>query len=882
MIIYRFCCLAMLMLAPGLAQATTYYVSTTGNNANSGTDESSPFATLKHAATVFNPGDTILVRGGTYNLANGSTIIVTKVGTAGSPLVIKNYPGERPILNWPDKNNTANRILFGGSLAAWITIEGFEIRNGYEGGKCNTSCNNITFRYNWIHDNRNQGFLGQNTNGLFEYNIFEHNGNFETCVSCSFEHGIYANGNDMVIRYNVFINNLAYGIQQAGTTAQSNRWTIVGNTFAYEAYRAAIVVWGANTDDTRIENNIFYENGINLASGTTVHGVDCSSCGGITGLIIRNNHSYASGSGATLFKSSNLPAHTDSGNVHNVSPPSFVNGGSNALPVSPDFRIAATSSPTINMGLAQAGRISCGSSVDAGAYEMPTVTGASITGNQLDVTVCVSTAPMKLGTWTVGCTGTNCGSRTVTNKSITGGGLVRLTVSGAACEAGQTWTVSAANDNTDSANLGGFQNQLIPTVTNFSVNSSGCTGGGGPPPPPASQTAEYNFENNLNDASGNGNHAVGSANISYFASKDGLGVQFGGGTQSYVDTGLLNGYNPSANHLVVAFGIRVSALGLRRNVAGVDIGTDQRFYIRRDIDNTWQFAVQSNGSPVATEFPVVAGDQHVCVKFNPTTDTATLYVNGQAGVLNGASVQSYTSYTFPSTFRWGLPSSIFVIPPTWTDIIDQAFVYDTDVSCTDIYAAWEPPTPPPPTGSVTQAAHQWQGVYLAGGISENRGAINEQRTVNKGGAAALVIQLNCTGGACDIINPRFRYNINGGAFNSVIPASPTADGISMWGPDSNTELNDGLADGPLGSTPGTHSDGVWVKEATLIPSVNMGDDTSYTIGATFRVNMPMSDPNNPPTVCIKVYDQSGAPLTSYNPSGGACLTQRNPTASGGP
>jgi len=49
----------------GVVQAADYYVSTTGNDANSGT-LASPFATIQHAVDQATSGDTVYVRAGTY------------------------------------------------------------------------------------------------------------------------------------------------------------------------------------------------------------------------------------------------------------------------------------------------------------------------------------------------------------------------------------------------------------------------------------------------------------------------------------------------------------------------------------------------------------------------------------------------------------------------------------------------------------------------------------------------------------------------------------------------------------------------------------------------------------------------------------------------
>ncbi|MGV8171743.1 MAG: LamG-like jellyroll fold domain-containing protein [Candidatus Woesearchaeota archaeon] len=77
---------------------TTYYISTTGNDYNSGTSESAPWQTLtKVNSMTFNPGDTILFkRGETWY---GSLTIKTS-GTSGNPITYGAYGGvgDKPII----------------------------------------------------------------------------------------------------------------------------------------------------------------------------------------------------------------------------------------------------------------------------------------------------------------------------------------------------------------------------------------------------------------------------------------------------------------------------------------------------------------------------------------------------------------------------------------------------------------------------------------------------------------------------------------------------------------------------------------------------------------------------------------------------------------
>jgi parallel beta-helix repeat protein len=85
------------MAAP-IANSAEFYVATDGSDLNSGTLES-PFATFKKAIGMAKPGDTVLVRGGTYR---EEAYVNRGGGTAGALLTITAYGEERPIVKGSD------------------------------------------------------------------------------------------------------------------------------------------------------------------------------------------------------------------------------------------------------------------------------------------------------------------------------------------------------------------------------------------------------------------------------------------------------------------------------------------------------------------------------------------------------------------------------------------------------------------------------------------------------------------------------------------------------------------------------------------------------------------------------------------------------------
>lgn len=288
--IFASCFLITQAALPGLA--ADYYVAPSGSDVNPGT-EAAPFRTVQKACDLARAGDRILLSEGVYAEKN---VAMRYSGEEGRPIVLRNRPGERSIV----EGRIELQALAGWQKPiGWITIEGLEIRKGWDGIKF-YNAHDVVLQHNNIHDNSNQGILGNGYKVRIEGNVIAHNGLRDDNTTSNKEHGIYCTGTYFAIINNVIHGNRAYGIQVAGYDydhgkqpgpefAGARHWLISHNTIAFNQNRAAIVVWQSEATDCVIQNNILYLNAVKLGAGAT-NGIDFFSG---RGHVVRHNILFA-------------------------------------------------------------------------------------------------------------------------------------------------------------------------------------------------------------------------------------------------------------------------------------------------------------------------------------------------------------------------------------------------------------------------------------------------------------------------------------------------------------------------------------------------------------------------------------------------------------
>jgi hypothetical protein len=105
--------------------STSYYVSTTGNDSNSGT-QAAPWRTIQHATDTARAGSTVNVRGGIYE----ELVSINASGNASDGFItFRNYPGETVVLDAAHFTPSGRQAILTIHNQSYVRIEGFEIRN---------------------------------------------------------------------------------------------------------------------------------------------------------------------------------------------------------------------------------------------------------------------------------------------------------------------------------------------------------------------------------------------------------------------------------------------------------------------------------------------------------------------------------------------------------------------------------------------------------------------------------------------------------------------------------------------------------------------------------------------------------------------------------
>lgn len=244
------------------SSGTVHYVSTAGSDSNPGT-LASPWKTVQKALSSLLPGETALVRGGTYS----QNLRMTRAGTASAPITVAAYPGEVVVLHPSASSPTYPLEVASG--AAFVRFQGFVIENAVGPSTTNVyvdgTAHDIEVSQCEVRNSQRQGFfIDSTTRNIHVLGCSIHdNGNVSNPQQ---DHGIYVEGRDQLIA-----NCVIYG-QPHGFGVQvypnSDRVTVVDNTIVGNKL-GGVVIGGETTtaNSTLVANNVLaYNSGFGIGS----------------------------------------------------------------------------------------------------------------------------------------------------------------------------------------------------------------------------------------------------------------------------------------------------------------------------------------------------------------------------------------------------------------------------------------------------------------------------------------------------------------------------------------------------------------------------------------------------------------------------------------
>jgi len=284
-----------------------YYVSTQGNDQSDGMTEATAFATLGHAIKVVRPGESVHILPGTYHEA----LMLENIGGSQSIIAIRGI-GTKPVFDgqrlakmgfWCEKcenllfDNLEFRnysdIGLGFYLSNGITVQNLMVHNngfapqltGWEiegyginidtsknvniknnqvysngpnprpfgtlGTGINTfGCENCTIQNNYSYENIGGGILVEDgINVLVEGNEIRSN-YLDATEDEWWDGGLWVDGgHDIIVRNNVFLNNIGPGIEISDEDSQKPYGYVLENNVSKGNYYG-IFIWNLSKDDT--------------------------------------------------------------------------------------------------------------------------------------------------------------------------------------------------------------------------------------------------------------------------------------------------------------------------------------------------------------------------------------------------------------------------------------------------------------------------------------------------------------------------------------------------------------------------------------------------------------------------------------------------------
>ncbi|MBK9292799.1 MAG: right-handed parallel beta-helix repeat-containing protein [Bacteroidetes bacterium] len=251
-----------------LLRATNYYVSPGGSDATGNGTIGNPYKSLDKACQYVAAGDTIFMRGGIYS-GSIQSINATSNGTSSAPIVIKNYPGEEPIIDGTGLNISSTTSLL--MIAKWqvahmeyFVVEGITVRNSAGRGIGFYRTTHLTIRNCKVYNTWERGIGGFGYHTTIEGNEVFH------CGLMNENGSMGSSGWPIMIRLTTDYEN-----------GDRSEHATIRNNYVYES-------WGEGIAPGEKSYNIVIEN--NTIRDVFSVGIYCEKANYVT---IRNNYIYS-------------------------------------------------------------------------------------------------------------------------------------------------------------------------------------------------------------------------------------------------------------------------------------------------------------------------------------------------------------------------------------------------------------------------------------------------------------------------------------------------------------------------------------------------------------------------------------------------------------
>jgi len=280
-------------------------VSLTSGAACSATIEISPDDDFRSAMQGLDPGDTLIMHGGTYLLSNYFELDLA--GTAQQPITIRAATGENPILHYVDDGQNIVNV----ANSSFLVFDGIEFSGGSRGIRL-THSSDITIRNCHVHDTAANSISANDGGNVYARLVIVHN---EIDHAGDTAEGLYLGCNDDACRVHdsLIANNYIHdmngptvtqgdGIEiKAGSYANIVRDNVIHDT-AYPGITLYHVngngapniiernlVWNSGDNGIQVTADAIVRNNIVLSAAAAGIGIHASQGGNVGNLTIVNN-----------------------------------------------------------------------------------------------------------------------------------------------------------------------------------------------------------------------------------------------------------------------------------------------------------------------------------------------------------------------------------------------------------------------------------------------------------------------------------------------------------------------------------------------------------------------------------------------------------------